>query len=362
MTKYRDAYFPGTEELGPNEMRLTAIGTGMPQLRPSQASASWLLELGNGDTFIFDLGTGSIMNFAALGVSYVRANKLFLSHLHIDHMGDFIAWYIGGWVERQADGGVEVWGPTGPTPHLGTRHCIEGLINACAWDINSRRSKFPEEGLDIQIHEFDFAGMNQVIYQQNGVTVRSWPAIHAIDGPVSFSLEWNGLKFVYGGDTVPNKWFMEYAKDADVAIHECFMTVEIKERKFGYSHNLAVNVATRLHTSPAAWASVMKEVQPRMGIAYHFFNDLDTAPDVYKEILNVYDGPITLAKDLMVWNITRDEIRMRQVINTPDTWPKPEKERKQGTRAKSQYPMSNWLKEGKVKFPGIDEYPEVPNL
>ncbi len=31
----RDAYFPGTEELGPAEMRLTALGTGMPNLRPS---------------------------------------------------------------------------------------------------------------------------------------------------------------------------------------------------------------------------------------------------------------------------------------------------------------------------------------
>ena len=62
MTEYRDAYFPGTEELGPNEMRLTALGTGTPQLRPSQASASWFLELGNGDKFFFDMGAGSIKN------------------------------------------------------------------------------------------------------------------------------------------------------------------------------------------------------------------------------------------------------------------------------------------------------------
>ena len=29
---------PGTEELGPNEMRATALGTGMPTLVPSQVS------------------------------------------------------------------------------------------------------------------------------------------------------------------------------------------------------------------------------------------------------------------------------------------------------------------------------------
>ena len=94
---------------------------------------------------------------------------------------------------------------------------------------------------------------------------------------------------------------------------------------------------------------------------YHFFNDSGTAPSVHKEILNKYDGPMTLAKDLMVSNITKDDITVRQVINTQDTWPNPEEDRKPGTRGKS-YPMSDWLKEGEVKFEGIDEYPDVPVL
>ena len=33
---------------------------------------------------------------------------------------------------------------------------------------------------------------------------------------MSFSLEWNGFKIVYSGDTQPNKWMIEYAKNADV--------------------------------------------------------------------------------------------------------------------------------------------------
>lgn len=355
----RDAYFPGTEELAPNEMRLTALGTGMPNLRPSQASASWFLELGNGDKFFFDMGTGSIMNFCGLGVSYLKANKLFLSHLHSDHVGDFLAWYVGGWIERQADGGVEIWGPTGMTPELGTKYCIDELVKGMNWDIVSRVGRLPEEGRQYTVHEFDHTAENEVVYEANGVTIRNWPAIHIMEGPVSFSLEWNGLKFVYGGDTAPNRWYMEYANGADVAIHECFITVELLMEKFGFPHDLAVNVGTRVHTSPAAWASVMKEVKPRLAIAYHFYMDQETAPLVYKEVLDVYDGPISLAKDLMVWNITPEEIRVRQVINTRDTWPKPESSGNPGTRGKAT-PLSDWLVEGSVGFPGIDEYPDVP--
>ena len=102
----------------------------------------------------------------------------------------------------------------------------------------------------------------------------------------------------------------------------------------------------------------MKAVEPRMAIAYHFFNDAGTAPGIYKEILNVYDGPVSLAKDLMVWNITPESITTRQLVNTTDTWPQPQENRKPGTRGKVT-PMSAWLVEGRVTFPGVDEYPDM---
>jgi hypothetical protein len=52
----RDAYFPNSEDLRPDEMRVIACGTGMPTARPSQAAACFLVELGNGDKFLIDIG------------------------------------------------------------------------------------------------------------------------------------------------------------------------------------------------------------------------------------------------------------------------------------------------------------------
>ena len=57
---YAEHFYPGTEELGAGEMRITALGTGRPFLRRAQANASWLIELGNGDKFVFDFGFGSV--------------------------------------------------------------------------------------------------------------------------------------------------------------------------------------------------------------------------------------------------------------------------------------------------------------
>ena len=50
-----NVYYPGTEELKPDEMRVIACGSGIPMPRLKQASPCFLIELGNGDKFIFTL-------------------------------------------------------------------------------------------------------------------------------------------------------------------------------------------------------------------------------------------------------------------------------------------------------------------
>jgi ribonuclease Z len=81
----RDVYYPGTEALEPDEMRVTACGTGMPNARPKQAAACFLVELGNGDKFLFDVGSGSAERISALKIPYDLLDKVFIGHLHSDH-------------------------------------------------------------------------------------------------------------------------------------------------------------------------------------------------------------------------------------------------------------------------------------
>ena len=56
----RYVYYPGTEPIGADEIRLFACGTGMPAARLGQAATCWLVETGNGDKFMFDTGTGPL--------------------------------------------------------------------------------------------------------------------------------------------------------------------------------------------------------------------------------------------------------------------------------------------------------------
>jgi ribonuclease Z len=67
----------------------------------------------------------------------------------------------------------------------------------------------------------------------------------------------------------------------------------------------------------------MSLIQPRMAVAYHFFNDFDTAPQVLREVRTVYDGPLALATDYMVFNVTKKDIKTRMASVDENIWPPP---------------------------------------
>jgi ribonuclease Z len=316
-------YFPNTEELGRDEMRITALGTGLPTpLTRAQKNSAWMVELGNGDVFLFDIGAGSMENIFGLRPDFSKMDKIFLSHLHSDHFGDLDAFIVGSWLSGRYTP-LHIYGGSGETPELGTRAAVEAQMKTLAWDIKSRTGILPDAGGQVIPHEFNYKGENQVVYEKNGVKINSWPAIHSLDGSVSYRLEWNGLSFVFGGDTRPNKWYIKYAKGADFAIHECFPTPEGLAKFNDWKMRPSTFVTSYIHTPPQGFGKVMAEVRPRMAVAFHTV----LLPDIYQGMLEgireTYNGPLTIATDLMVWNVTKDTITMREAVFPDRVTPPP---------------------------------------
>ena len=150
----RYAYYPGTEELEPDEMRVVACGTGMPSARHGQAATSFLVELGNGEKFLFDIGAHSMGNTASLMIPYDYLDKVFLSHLHTDHWGDLSSLWAGGWTAGRTSP-LKVWGPSGMTPEMGTKYAIEHFMKAYNWDYQTRLGALADAPGQIEVTEFD---------------------------------------------------------------------------------------------------------------------------------------------------------------------------------------------------------------
>ena len=345
---YKGYYYPGTEQLTENEMRVIALGTGNPDLRKSQVAPSWFVELGNGDKFFFDIGIGSQVNFPILQVSFRDADKVFLSHLHVDHAGDLDALWLSGWVSNRYDRPLRVWGPSGAEPKYGTKHFVDKHREAWLWDVDSRHGKLPAAGAEIEVTEFDFS-KTHVIYDENGVKVTSIPALHIMDGPVSYRLDWNGLSFAYSGDTTPTRFFVDATQGVDLLVHETFETAKQLEERIGWDRETAKLVGQFVHTDPADGGKVFAMTKPRMAVGYHYWDDFDLRYEVYDKIRKHYKGPLTMAVDGLVFNVTAEKITVRKLIGPDNTYNETVEPEDFGKAArKENIPPSQWLLDGRL--------------
>jgi ribonuclease Z len=363
----RYVYYPGTEALSKEEIRVTACGTGLPAARRSQAATCFLIETGNGDKFLFDIGTGSMANLAAMMIPYQYLDKLFLSHLHTDHMGDILGLWAGGWTAGRPNA-LQVWGPSGATPEMGTAYAMEHFLKFVNWDKVTREYKVTPAPGQVAVTEFDFKGVDQIVYQENGVTIRSYPSIHIGDGPVSYKLEYAGMSVLFSGDTVPNKWYIKYGKGVDLAIHESFQTPDQLVKFYNQPSQLAWRACCEFHTSPQSFGKIMSTIAPRHAVAFHFFNEEGTRYGIYEGIRETYAGPLSLATDMMVWNITKDKITERMAVSTDEAWSVPGTAKQPPPEKGRPNPMSEMINDGRW-MPGfeaqddmLDEFMEENDL
>ena len=110
----------------------------------------------------------------------------------------------------------------------------------------------------------------------------------------------------------------------------------------------ALNVATQVHTSPAMFGKVMSQITPRMAVGYHVFNDFDTQPQIISEIRQTYSGPVELAVDYMVFNVTKDDIRVRMAVIDEDIWPLPSITKTLPADPKDRVGFSDFITGGRV--------------
>lgn len=340
----QEVYYPGTEDLAADEMRVIACGSGMPMPRLKQAAACFLIELGNGEKFIFDVGTGSFTTLYALGIPLDYMTKIFISHQHADHMGDLPTLWIYG-MQNGRSKPLDIWGPGGGgmPDDWGTKSAMDGILKFYNWMLETSKGGLDTRSLAMNVHEFDWSKVNNVIYDEDGVVIRTIPAIH-LEGSVSFILEWKGMKLAFSGDTLANQWWTEAAKGADLSIHECFLPNREFVEKYKFQPAEAIYVSTLVHTTAPVFGKIMALTQPKHAVAYHFQNDPDTLPDVVTAVRKVYDGPVDFAVDGMVWNVTTAGVRTRVAMMNSQPFPPPSvTARQQAAPGGEKYETPDWI-------------------
>ncbi|MCU0271362.1 MAG: MBL fold metallo-hydrolase, partial [Acidimicrobiales bacterium] len=315
--KNRNNYFPQSEPLGDDEMRIIFMGSNPWPPRLSQAGTCMMVELGPHKRLFFDLGPGSLRNIVANQVPVPEINDIFISHLHIDHYGDLpYLWQFAPFNGRFRP--LRVYGPSGRTPDMGTKAMCEHLCKMGKWTAAWAMGPMAD-GYEIDVTEFDFEDDGGVCYDQDGVKVTHWRRSHAIDGASAYRLDWNGLSFVWTGDGKPDQLTAQYAKGVDVFVTEMAIDmVNLWALKQGVSPLIGGAVIDNFHTPHYAAGYLANLVQPRVALATHVSYDRELVGEMLAGVRLHYKGLFAFGIDHTVVNVTKDRVWIREAA-VPDT-------------------------------------------
>lgn len=277
--------------------RIVLLGTkGGPALRPGGPwpSAS-LLELG-GRRIVVDCGLGVTRGLVDAGVSLKEIDMIFVTHLHSDHvleLGPLLhtAWTAG------LDHQVRVFGPPG-LGHYWTR-----FLQSMEFDIEIRIGDEgrPDIGDLVNIEEF-YEGD---VLAEEALSVRALRVDHPpVTECYSLRFESGGRSVVFSADTTYFPPLADFAKGADVLVHEAMIEEGIDRlvAKTGNGERLKDHLLAS-HTLAADAGRIAAEA----GVGRLVLNHLIPADDAQigeaewrAALAGTWSGPLTVGRDGLV--------------------------------------------------------------
>ncbi len=252
------------------QLNIIFLGTGgsWPTIKRNVASVA--IKRGS-EVILFDCGEGTQRQFQKSNLSYMQISKIFITHFHGDHFlglpGLFQTMQL-----NDRDKPLHIYGPKGMgdlvsellslgyfRPHykiiaheinggdaldfdgyeiraMNVEHNVPAL--AYAIEENMRPGKFNKpKALNLGVPEgrlFSKLQRGEIVTLKNGKKITP----NMVLGPPR-----KGRKIVISGDTIPLKSMIDFAKNADVLVHEATFESELEDVSREYGHTTAFQAA-----------------------------------------------------------------------------------------------------------------------
>ena len=217
-----------TEPNPTHPLRFVLLGSGAVRNNPRRAGPSQILHVGD-RVLMFDCGRSACTRLAQAGVQAESVDRIFLTHLHFDHITDVPYFVFVGWNNgRQAP--LRIYGPQG------TEQFVRRIIRPpFEQDIRSRLGHGKQEaGLDPEVVEVTEAG---VFLEEEGLSVAATFTDHGGLPSLAYRVDAGDRRIVITGDGTPGDDFSDFSRDADLMVCECSGTAEfLAQQPWGTWH------------------------------------------------------------------------------------------------------------------------------
>jgi ribonuclease BN (tRNA processing enzyme) len=286
---------------------LGTAGAPMPVVGRGGISSALVVD---GRVFVVDCGRGTPSAFADAALDFRRLEAVFLTHLHVDHVGDLAGLLLYPWGGRVADDGplppVRVYGPSRPAalpsgdatfhrettihpelPAPGTTDLVEHIMAAYAYHLNVMPldARMPDAGalvraFDVRV-QVPAQGSGQVpvvVFEDRGLQVTAVAVMHGRAVPaLAYRLDTPDGSVVFSGDTTVNDDLIALASGADVLVHQVADLGYLEQHGFT---GAALERMTELHTDVTQVGAVAERAGVGELILSHY---LPAEPDAISD-------------------------------------------------------------------------------
>lgn len=277
--------------------RVVLLGTkGGPSIGKSGRSNPSTLILINDVPYLVDCGYGTSRQLITSGVALNRLRYLFITHHHSDHNLELGALIYNAWITG-LPAEVMAFGPTG------LKNMTRDFFNYVKFDIDTR---IEDEGRPdprnlVVVQEFEKPG---IVLTNDDVKVSSCLVRHPpIKQAFAYRFDARDRSVVVSGDTAYAPELAEFAKGADVLVHEVMYlpAIEALVRRLPNAKRLREHLLAS-HTLPEDVGKIAAQAEVKTLVLSHFvpgddpsITDQQWAEGARKH----FKGRIVVGKDLL---------------------------------------------------------------
>jgi ribonuclease BN (tRNA processing enzyme) len=277
--------------------RLILLGTkGGPRVSGEGRKNSSTLLLINGTPYVVDCGYGTSQQLLAAGVPLNKLRYIFITHHHSDHNLEYGTLFYNAWITG-LPASVDAYGPTG------LEKMTKDFFNYMKFDIDTRIGDEgrPDPRRLIFAHDLSKPG---IVLINDDVKVSAGLVRHPpIKQAYAYRFDTKDRSVVISGDTTYAPELAEFAKAADVLVHEVMYMpgIEALVRRLPNATRLREHLLAS-HTVPEDVGKVAAKAGVKTLVLTHFVPG--DAPSITDEqwaegVRKHFGGRIIVGKDLM---------------------------------------------------------------
>jgi len=249
----------------------------------------------DGVPYLVDCGYGCIFSMLKAGYSCEQLPAVFVTHQHFDHNADLGTVLMTAW-QRGINHPIEV---VAPTP---VKKMIEGYLAFSNPDIQVR---IREEGRKplaplIKIKEISDGGL---VYQDERIKVTAMLVDHYTVKPaLAYRFETPDRTIVFSGDTTYFPKLADFARGADVLVHEVLYLPAIDSQPVTKGAPTMRDHILRSHTSAENVGKIAQAANVKMVVLSHLvpFSKKITDSMWIDRVRHHFNGEVLVAHDGMI--------------------------------------------------------------